>query len=641
MLSKQLFPRSGSYTNPCIVQDKMQERARPARCSMAWLGWLSAAISVLFTACAAPPRSLQVTVTNPSAETLRDYQVNLTLHAGQEIDGARLARLRVHHQPSGRWLPHWVQWMDPRTNQVSLWVKLPEVAPEGKATLLLSYAPDASAENLSSGQRVFEMFDDFGMPGLGYFPFGAPTTVMTRSLGWETEAPHTLSVIELNQDGYRFWGYYGLADCGGIGIARSNDLLTWEKLPQPLLSGDGERWPSALKIGGTIYMAYDRDHCGTSHIVLRTSRDGVTFDPTYRTLVEQEPGIRNQNPALFQDPADGRFYLYWFRGGNEAGFWQIRARSAESIEGLADPSSERVLIDVPYELAAPNMMAYNGTYFLSTEVNENAWKTRIYAGATPLGPFELLPDAPQLSDNQACLFQHIFDGVMHGYLCKVIGTTWVLNHRAADLDAGRTTERALDDGVWTALSGSWHVRTDNARGLTRLVADTPGVLRTALTGREAHVEVSGQAESGGWGVALDVQNVETYVAAYLVTRTVRLVQRQNGVETVLAEGIAPSSADQWQELGVRLLGDELTAFVNRVEVTRARLAAPANGGHAALIALGRAEFDDVRWRKASLIPPQVHTSAHLHAAEPMGVAAGVSLAASALILLVWLRHARR
>ncbi|MDW8396000.1 MAG: DUF2341 domain-containing protein [Anaerolineae bacterium] len=624
------------------MRSKSWTCAQPAIASSAVLSLVSVAAGFILGACATPPESLHVAVTNPGTAPLRDHQVNLVLHAAREVDATLLPRLRVHQQSDGRWLPHWVQFVDPRSNKASIWVKLPEVAAGDTVVLTLRYAP-VDSEDLSSGRRVFEMFDDFGEPGLGYFRFGTPTTVMTRSLSWESEAPHTLSVVELNRGGYRFWGYYGLADCGGIGIARSNDLTTWEKLPKPLFTGDGERWPSALKVGGTIYMAHDRDYCGTSHIVLRTSRDGLNFEAAYRTLVTPEPGLRNQNPALFQDPADGRFYLFWFRGGSEAGFWQIRARSAATVEGLADPANEHVLLDVPYELAAPNMMAYDGTYFLSTEVNENAWKTRIYAGPTPLGPFKLLPDAPQLSDNQACLFQHIFDGVMHGYLCKVIGTTWVLNHRIADLRAGRMTQRALDEGVWTPISGAWQVHTDEAKGVTRLVASAPGLLRTALTGREAHVEALGRAVVGGWGIALNVQDADTYVAALVVTRAVHLVQHQQGVETVLSTVEGQTNAETWQELGVRLLGDEVTAFINQRPVVQARLAAPSASGHAALISLGRAEFDDVRWRKASLLAPQVvvRAPAPAGAVEAMWAAALVSLIASAVIMLAWLRHVRR
>lgn len=532
--------------------------------------------------------------------SLAFHQVSIPLDCAR-WDCQRLSQLRVHAREDGRWLPHWIE-RDAAHQPAALWVKLPELRPNTPLTLTLRFDPTAR-EDLSEGRRVFEMFDDFGKPGLGYFRFSEPTTIMERSLPWETEAPHTLSVIALEREGYRFWGYYGLANCGGIGLARSNDLVHWEKHPEPLLIGDGERWPSVLLVEGTVYMAYDRDHCGTSHVVLRTSRDGVHFDPAYRVLVQPEPGIRNQNPNLFRDPRDGRFYLYWFRGGNEAGFWQIRVRSAARIEDLADPSSERVLLEAPYELAAPNMMVLNDEYFLSTEVNENAWKTRIYIGASPLGPFTLLPDAPQLSDNQACLFQHIFGDVMHGYICKVIGTTWVLQHRAADLRAGRLRERVLDRGVWVPY-GEWAIRTEGTE--TFVIGN--GMLRTALFGSDYHFEAKGRGEAWGIGVHVrtDAQgNLLSMLAAQVMpTRTLQLVAVEEETQRVLAETALPSdqAGDRFVKLGLRAHNAVITAYLADQPILSATLGAPPPPGHAALLALlpGKvAAFDDVRWRKAA------------------------------------------
>lgn len=551
--------------------------------------------------------ALQPSLTLPTAavieyegtETLMHHQVALPLDCAR-WDCRRLPELRVHLRSNGRWVPHWIEH-DAQGNPIAVWVKVPELRPREPLVLTLRFDPRAR-EDLSEGRRVFEMFDDFGKPGLGYFRFSEPTTIMTRSLPWESEAPHTLSVIELNRDGYRYWGYYGLANCGGIGLARSNDLVRWEKHPAPLLIGDGERWPSVLHVDGTIYMAHDRDHCGTSHVVLRTSRDGITFDASYRVLVAPEPGVRNQNPHLFRDPSDGRFYLYWFRGGNEAGFWQIRARHAARIEDLADPSSERLLLEAPYELAAPNMMVLNGEYFLSTEVNENAWKTRIYIGNSPLGPFALLPDAPQLSDNQACLFQHIFNGAMHGYICKVIGTDWVLQHRVADLRAGRMRARMLDRGVWQP-QGAWRVHTESSATFVSGV----GMLRTALFGSNYHFEVKGRGKA--WGIAIHVRpstqgSASTSMLAARITpsRTLQLLAVEEGMQRVLAESVPLEALDgtRFVKLGLSALGTQLTAYLDDRLVVSAALPQPAPPGHAALLAFSEAaQFDDARWRKAT------------------------------------------
>jgi len=552
---------------------------------------------------------LPITLTNPNPTALRDFQVRLALDA-TNFDFA-LARadggdLRFADEDGRRYLPHWVEHYEAEAKRAAVWVKVPELPAEGQRTIYL-YFGNPLAENFSSGGRTFEMFDDFGRPGLGYYPFGPATTVLTRSEDWESEAPHTLSVVELDRAGYRYWGYYGLADCGGIGLARSNNLRRWEKAG-PLLRGDGERWPSVLQVNGRLYMAYDRDHCGTSHVVMRTSEDGLTFSPRYTALVAQEAGIRNQNPALFRDPNNGMFYLYWFRGGQQAGRWQIKVRRAWRVEGLADPASERVLIDVPYELAAPHMIFLDGTYFLATEVNENAWKTKIYAGPSPLGPFAPLPDAPQLSDNQACLFQHIFDGALHGYLCKDTGAGWVLNHRQADLRAGRSRGRQLDPGVWTARGGRWQpVALDDDQVV--LEADGAGLVTTALQGRDYAFQARGRLldARGGWGIVLRAQNDRGgYRVALRRIADGRAEVRVTADDRVLGMTTVDAELRNWLRLGAVVEGGRLRVLLDDREVLavsdpQARFAA----GHGGLWADGRAWFDDVLWHKTAAALPRI------------------------------------
>lgn len=445
------------------------KREKIARALCALLGVMLAA-----GACASPLVAhaatgwtwrVPIVIRNGADVDLNQHQVRVELSA-ENFDFARAADdlrdLRFTTDDGVRWQPHWLESLDRAAQKAVVWVKVAHVPARGEATIYAYYGnPDA--RDLSSGFRTFEFFDDFDRAGVGYFDLGAPRTISEKDQPWETQAPHTLSVVELNRDGYRYWGYYGLADCGGIGLMRSNDLATWEKWPKPLLSGDGERWPSVHFDGHVLYAVYDRDHCGISHVVLH---ENFSAQP-YIVLVKQESGVRNQNPHLFWNAADGYYYLYWFRGGEEIGMWQIKARRARTPRGLADPATEVILLEEPYTLAAPNMMLHDGVYYLSTEVNENAWKTKIYAGPTPLGPFEPLPGAVVLSNNEACWFQHVFDGVLHGFYCKDTrgdGQGWVLQHRVGDLTR-RTAERRVDGTFWSgAESGAWRIETGAAGG---------------------------------------------------------------------------------------------------------------------------------------------------------------------------------
>jgi Domain of unknown function (DUF2341) len=437
---------------------------------------------------------LPIQITNDNDSDLNGFQVRIDLDTAT-FDFKRAAPdlrdLRFTDESGTRYLPHWTQSIDGAS--ATIWVRVHRVPARGQAIIYLYYG-NPEAHDLSNGFRTFEFFDDFDRAGAGYFALSEPVTIAVKDQAWETQAPHTLSVIELDRDGFRYWGYYGLADCGGIGILRSNDLVAWEKMPQPLLNRDGERWPSAHFDGRVVHMVYDRDHCGTSHVVLRSSTDGLTFDNAYTVLVAQENGVRNQNPHLFWNAADGYYYLYWFRGGEEQGVWQIKARRARTPRELANPASEIILLEEPYTLAAPNMMLRDGTYYLSTEVNDNAWKTKIYAGPTPLGPFEPLPGAIVLSNNEACWFQHVFNDVLHGFYCKDTrgdGQGWVLQHRTGALTT-RETQRRVDGTFWTITSGGWRIGTGGAGGT--LQGDTGAVLAMNIpAGQDRLVEIDGGA----------------------------------------------------------------------------------------------------------------------------------------------------
>src|SRR6478672_1771098 len=98
--------------------------------------------------------------------------------------------------------------------------------------------------------------------------------------GEGNEFPHTMSVLEMKRGGFRYWGWYGLNEGRGIGLARSNDLVNWTKYDKnPLWTN--ARWPSVLanadpKDKDLLYFAITRDYdTPSSHIVLATSRDGI------------------------------------------------------------------------------------------------------------------------------------------------------------------------------------------------------------------------------------------------------------------------------------------------------------------------------------------------------------------------------
>ncbi|HEY1891962.1 MAG TPA: hypothetical protein VGG63_16265 [Steroidobacteraceae bacterium] len=263
-----------------------------------------------------------------------------------------------------------------------------------------------------------------------YFNLPAPQPILPDAQSWEgDQQPHTLSVLKLNRGGFKYWGWYGLNNGRGTGLARSNDLVHWTKYENNPLWLNA-RWTSAFQDAetGVLYFAITRDYdTPSSRIVLATSRDGIHLTEVM-TLVQKVPRERNQNPDLFRDPVSGRFFLLFYRG-NDTDYFDIVARSARRIEDLAT-APDKLLLHTTETVAAPNLLYVprggphgKGIYYLATEVYPNrygktqdgTWEVKVFHSERPDGDFEPVAGNPVQTGGRACLFQHIFGGKYYGY----------------------------------------------------------------------------------------------------------------------------------------------------------------------------------------------------------------------------------
>lgn len=292
-------------------------------------------------------------------------------------------------------------------------------------------------------------------PSIPYLNLSTPRRVLPDAQPWEgKEFPHTMSVLELSRGGFRYWGWYGLNEGGGIGLARSNDLVEWTKYEKnPLWTN--ARWPSVLdktdpKHPKVLYFAITRDYdTPSSYVVLATSTDGIQITQK-KVLVKPVPNQRNQNPNLFRDPQSHRFYLTYYRG-NDRDQFEIVSRNAASIEDL-DRAPEKVLLDDTETVAAPTLLYVKaaksvsgrptGVYYLATEVYphryttdpEGEWQVKVFAAASPDGDFHPVTGNPILRSQRACLFQHTFHNRFYGYDCHLESPDrWVLEEVEAPL----------------------------------------------------------------------------------------------------------------------------------------------------------------------------------------------------------------
>lgn len=269
-----------------------------------------------------------------------------------------------------------------------------------------------------------------------YLHLSEPQPVLEVAQPWEgDQQPHTLSVLELNRGGFRYWGWYGLNHGRGMGLARSNDLVHWTKFEKnPLWTN--ARWPSVLQgADHTLYLAVTRNYdTPTSHIVLATSKDGIHLTEV-KTLVAPVANQRNQNPNLFHDPVSGDFLLTFYRG-NDRDYFDIVSKRARRIEDL-DNAPEKLLLHSQETVAAPTLFhvrpstGHKGIYYLATEIfphryndqDPGVWQVKIFSAAAPDGHFEPVAGNPIESDGRACLFQHEIKGRFYGYQCRLDAKT--------------------------------------------------------------------------------------------------------------------------------------------------------------------------------------------------------------------------
>lgn len=288
-----------------------------------------------------------------------------------------------------------------------------------------------------------------------YLQLTAPRHVLSEAQPWEADQfPHTMSVLELNRGGFRYWGWYGLNEGRGIGLARSNDLLNWTKYERNPLWKNA-RWPSVLANADprhkkTLFFAITRDYdTPSSYIVLASSKDGIHLKQE-KVLVSAVANQRNQNPNLFRDPRTGRFYLTFYRG-NDQDHFEIISQSAPTVQDL-DKAEEKVLLRSTETVAAPTLLYVEnvsgasgkktGVYFLATEIYphrytdnpEGEWQVKVFAADLPDGHFQPVPGNPVMGGQRACLFQHVFNNRFYGFDCHLDSPDhWILEETEASL----------------------------------------------------------------------------------------------------------------------------------------------------------------------------------------------------------------
>ncbi|HCY74438.1 MAG TPA: hypothetical protein DHV28_00825 [Ignavibacteriales bacterium] len=102
-----------------------------------------------------------ISISNPGATVLTDYQVKITLDntfvfASANSDGSDI---RVTANDGFTLLPYWIEEWNAAQNHAVIWVKIPSVPISGSSVFL--YYGNTSALSASNGANTFKFFDDF------------------------------------------------------------------------------------------------------------------------------------------------------------------------------------------------------------------------------------------------------------------------------------------------------------------------------------------------------------------------------------------------------------------------------------------------------------------------------------------------
>ena len=217
--------------------------------------------------------------------------------------------------------------------------------------------------------------------------------------------------------------YYAYATTNGaenIQGARSTDLVTWERLPEPLPTlpnwASGDTWaPEVVETPSGFVMFYsarvydaprssgDNALCVT-HAVSDTP-EGPFVDDSAEPLVcpVELGGAIDAFP--FRDE-DGTLYLIWKNDGNCCGqrteFW-AQTLSEDGLTLTGEPTNLGVRDDASWEgrvIEAPSILLHEGTYYLFFSANSYAGADYAVGYATAdnvLGPYTDGPENPILA----------------------------------------------------------------------------------------------------------------------------------------------------------------------------------------------------------------------------------------------------
>ncbi len=245
-----------------------------------------------------------------------------------------------------------------------------------------------------------------------------------ETCSWDSNAVHTFSVVTANMDGYKYWAYYGLdwyrknPHARKAGLARSNDLIHWDKYKHNPIINKNCRWPTVVISNDVFYMFYaEYNKDNDSRIVMLSSKNGIDFS-NKTVIAPYTTGHQNQNPFIYFNKPDSTFYLFYYSGVERAKvrsdrYWNITVKKSKDIAKL-QYACPKTVVTSKEVIAAPSIAFFNNKYYLLVEEfkifgTKKKWVTNAFWSDNIDHGYERVKNNPILSNSDACAFQYVLD----------------------------------------------------------------------------------------------------------------------------------------------------------------------------------------------------------------------------------------
>lgn len=296
------------------------------------------------------------------------------------------------------------------------------------------------------GLTLFSLYTVPDLPGrLGLPALTTQTSYQNPVFDYDFPDP---AILRANDGWYYLYATQGITPefkYHNIQIARSQDLVHWERLPDALPENPvwakytWDFWaPHVVYYDGLYYMYYSADPddgTGLCLAVATATEPAGPFTDKGEPL-KCGPGFANIDPFPFDDPQTGTRYLYW--GSNSTPI-RVQELAPDRLNFQPDTVPNSVLIPEqgrPYEglLEGAWVIYRDGFYYLFTSGDACCGEGAHYAvmvarSTSATGPFEKLGDANGSGSSVILEANTAWTAPGHNAIVRdASGQDWILYH---------------------------------------------------------------------------------------------------------------------------------------------------------------------------------------------------------------------